>query len=71
MHREREEHNMIEQSFIVFQDALGDMTSAPDKDLHEDFNVRFVYWLAFMLIQGVINIVSLNTLIAIIGDAFD
>lgn len=71
MHRVRDEHNILEQSFIVFQDALGDMTSAPSQDLHEDFSVRFVYWLIFILIQGVINIVALNTLIAIIGNTFD
>ena len=45
--------------------------SAPDKDTIKDLGVRFVFWVLFILLLIVSNIIGFNSLIAIIGDSYE
>ena len=72
MQRGEQEYAIVEQTFVAFQDALGDMSSAPSKeDMPGFYEMRIAHWISFFLLQCITNIVALNTLIAIIGDTFD
>lgn len=55
---------------MVFQDALGGF-EAPQKSEITNTGKRYAIWSVFSMIQIAVNIVSMNSLIAILGDSFE
>jgi hypothetical protein len=68
---------LIERSLIVFTDTLGGSgfpengDDEPEDEYDGKFNKRVPLWIHYLGVMIFTNFVTLNTLIAIIGDAYD
>ena len=67
---EEEKTSLPELFLLAIIDSLGGF-AVPDKEETSDDGKRSVAWVLLLLLILVLNIIGLNSLIAIIGDSYD